>query len=753
MRERRRALLLRLLLVAPAVAAAAPAVTPSALPAAPHLNPNNLNANPANANAVETMDANWDANPTPNVWHKSAMAQANADPPPTSTKRHPPHVPPKYSPGPDGMWRRADSYTLVGSTVCDTCTTPTVSSTPSEDEVMENMPEGWVRTGVSSPQRTKITIALSVTLAVFIFLTLLRFHFRPGRKGPIADLEKRKWARIRGLSDAKAGTPTKGQTAKKWARATARWRDNARLLGRQRRVRRSQLAASASTTTLNASAATLAPNSSDDNTNISNTTPARTSLATPRRPSSPSTSSLASTSSLRSAASTSTISLAITPEPPAYPAQSSSAPHSNPHPQSQSPQGQRGASPARSTRSTRSARSTWDEPHLGANAEVPPAYPPPPPHSRSRPGMALALPPSSLAPPRTSRSGKEREVLDARGDALSPLDIDRADAEGDGEEAFPPYTPRADPDPFGEDGGAGYFGAPPQGGVAHVATDDKALLARLAAGSSRPPVSSGATIEPVRREAEGARAPEEEDVFESEFESDCEVLASSSPSPSTSASTSSPSCLPPPPPRSRSSLPPSSSLPPPPSLPPPGFSEKMALEREYASREAAASAVPVYPSAPAYAPSSSSSPPPRPSCPSRPPSFPSSSYAAPFEYGEGEPSAPRLSLAASAPPLEFGDEDEEAYGGYDEGEEASAPPLDLRDDEFVELELDEEAEGVLASPRPRLPDPSGEGEDEGDAAGAGEQAAKPKPVEPPKGRKPGGGEAHDTGWPASASAP
>lgn len=36
---------------------------------------------------------------------------------PTSTPRH--HVPPQYSPGSDGVWRRIDSYTLVGSTICD----------------------------------------------------------------------------------------------------------------------------------------------------------------------------------------------------------------------------------------------------------------------------------------------------------------------------------------------------------------------------------------------------------------------------------------------------------------------------------------------------------------------------------------------------------------------------------------------------------------------------------------------------------
>ncbi|KAJ7082537.1 hypothetical protein C8R43DRAFT_1142810 [Mycena crocata] len=304
------------------------------------------------------------------------------------------HVPPQYSPGNDGVWRRIDSYTLVGSTVCDTCTIDPTSTTIaiSEDEFRASIPTGWVRETVSSPGRTAVTVALSLSLAVVIVILILRCHF--WRKSPKPalgpDLEKRRPRNV------KPDTPS--PKVRKWmSRATARWRDNARYLARQRKGRRHHH---------------HSRRGSVESLVLAAEQPLPPSLP----PSSPAP-------SIRSLASTSTGSLVEpTPVPPPIIITSSATPTPPPEP---------------------------------------PAYPAP-----SKPAADLPM------------------------DAL--LSSEPA-------EDHPPYTPRSQPpyvandSYFGESPTAAYFGesSPSAEGTAHVATDDKALLARLAERASAPDLAQG----------------------------------------------------------------------------------------------------------------------------------------------------------------------------------------------------------------------------------------------------------------------
>ncbi|KAJ7075357.1 hypothetical protein B0H15DRAFT_658698 [Mycena belliarum] len=121
---------------------------------------------------------------------------------PTAASRH---LPPRYSPFPDGAWRRVDSYTLVGSTICDSCTTaPTpaqqMGAAPAPDldpdDFAASIPSGWVHDSVASTARTNLTIGLSLVLAGFIVITIVRCHFWPPPARAAA------WARVRGRAAA-----------------------------------------------------------------------------------------------------------------------------------------------------------------------------------------------------------------------------------------------------------------------------------------------------------------------------------------------------------------------------------------------------------------------------------------------------------------------------------------------------------------------------------------------------------------------
>ncbi|KAJ7292715.1 hypothetical protein C8J57DRAFT_5427 [Mycena rebaudengoi] len=171
---------------------------------------------------------------------------------PTRTHRR---IPPRYSEGPDGTWRRIPSYSLYGSTFCSTCTTKAtavVDAAVTED-IVENLPSGWYReVQVTNKTRTSITVAFSLILASLICITIALL-WRRGH-GPRRDIEARKHkhkakakakaAAAAAVDAANVGNTTtinskKSADPRKWmARATARWRDNARYLARQRRGRR-----------------------------------------------------------------------------------------------------------------------------------------------------------------------------------------------------------------------------------------------------------------------------------------------------------------------------------------------------------------------------------------------------------------------------------------------------------------------------------------------------------------------------------
>ncbi|KAJ7157196.1 hypothetical protein C8R46DRAFT_421712 [Mycena filopes] len=223
-------------------------------------------------------------------------------PPPQTTGTHSRHhPPPQYSPDPNGVWRRVDSYTLVGSTVCDTCTAnPTTTSiAATDDEFMASIPNGWVRDSVTTPVRTTVTVALSVALACFIIITIFRYHFTR-KPRPKADVEKRRHPPSTPSAKEVEKKQQQPQTqARKWmSRASARWRDNTRYLARQRRGRRHMHSRRASVESL----------------------VVVSSVEAPRAPSPvPSTRSHNSNSSSSSSSSLSLPLEAEVPQPPAYP--------------------------------------------------------------------------------------------------------------------------------------------------------------------------------------------------------------------------------------------------------------------------------------------------------------------------------------------------------------------------------------------------------------------------------------------------
>ncbi|KAF7347330.1 hypothetical protein MVEN_01488500 [Mycena venus] len=520
------------------------------------------------------------------------------------------HVPPKYSPGADGMWRRIDSYTLVGSTICDTCTLPTPTSDPSEAEIRAAVPPEWIRDTVSSPTRTTITIALSVVLACFIFLTLLRFHFvRARAPRPRSDVEKRRHrASVQStetLNDLKGQAINAQTTKRKWmARATARWRENARLLARQRRARRQRDLATISRRGSSESLVTPAPQA-------------------PPRSASPAPSSLSSSSlSAASSSTTSLASLAPPPEP---------------------------------------------EPQMPPIPNEPPAYP---------------LPSISVSPLLLVRLQSGRLLWMGCTWAWGCGTCSTWQTTGRTSLLIRPVRR------LGPMQRHTLTPPPPQLHSAHLATDDKALLARLAERASAPGIPpprtrlreerSGETLASTRTatststsapssssastyatsyagaDVEEARAPEEDDLpleIHIDF-GEMEGIDTSAPPfddggpsgvwgdsflprdggrPSVAAGekrTAGTSQLPAPPAPTR--------------VHGSGRNEKMALERAYAAREAEAHSayphsddVPMYPSAPAYA-------------------YP--------EEPEAGPSTPRASVLPSAPPLM---EEEYAFEGFE----------------------------------------------------------------------------------------
>ncbi|TFK41884.1 hypothetical protein BDQ12DRAFT_344312 [Crucibulum laeve] len=172
-------------------------------------------------------------------------------------------VPDKFEQGDDGVWRKATAYTLYGSTVCPSCREPTnavssaddqmqspadpqssASSTPSYD-IRDSLPQGWQPLEGSSEGRTTLILALSLSLAFFICFFIIgclfwRKTIRRKRKDN-KDVESRRRQRdvFTAEEEAKEIVEREAKIKQKiWARATARWKANARYSARQRRGKR-----------------------------------------------------------------------------------------------------------------------------------------------------------------------------------------------------------------------------------------------------------------------------------------------------------------------------------------------------------------------------------------------------------------------------------------------------------------------------------------------------------------------------------
>ncbi|KAF7302484.1 hypothetical protein HMN09_00882700 [Mycena chlorophos] len=506
---------------------------------------------------------------------------------PTPSRR----VPPQYSPDPNGIWRRIDSYTLVGSTICDTCATPPTSLQETDAAFQSSIPSGWIHTPVANSKRTSITIGLAVSLATLIFLTIIRCHFsmRAANRRR-RDIEKQ-WSEKRaraGELDLNASTETlapklaPGTTkSRKWmAKATARWRENARYLARQRRGPRTTV------TRKNGSVNSL-PIVDSKETDVD--------------------------------------------EPPI-------------------PSSSRAASP------TPSAADTLDVPDSSEPGPEPPLPEVP------EPVAATSTPPEPPAYPKPVPAVDMADILSF--EPSSP------------EAFFPAYTPRPAADEASSSDQFNPSGSSTRD-TAHVATDDKALLAQLAERASAPEMR-------VSEPGTTAVVPREDDL-EYEFEgfewtpaapgpSDAHVppLLPSPPLPVNAGATSSGAVL-----------------------------EKMQLERAYAARDLTSAG------------------------PSEP--------LTPAALGQAQASAPPLeagdipALVASAPAFVDDDENDEreepewmeAGPSYSRVPPSASPPVEREDEEEVGLEyVDEvEAERRARAQAPRPP-PEDYGEaDEGEGHG------------------------------------
>ncbi|GLB35791.1 hypothetical protein LshimejAT787_0300790 [Lyophyllum shimeji] len=168
----------------------------------------------------------------------------------------------------NGRWRKVESYTLYGSTVCLTCqdataTVPSVddqiqgsgsASTPQSApsatttyDIHDDLPPGWKPTTASGGGRTMLILALSLVLAFAICFLIISCIFwrktkRRKRKPDDVEMKARKRRKGRAADDASESMLALEREVKVkqriWARATARWKANAKYSARQRRGKR-----------------------------------------------------------------------------------------------------------------------------------------------------------------------------------------------------------------------------------------------------------------------------------------------------------------------------------------------------------------------------------------------------------------------------------------------------------------------------------------------------------------------------------
>ncbi|KAJ7597425.1 hypothetical protein C8J56DRAFT_851619 [Mycena floridula] len=164
------------------------------------------------------------------------------------------NLPPKYEPGVDGIWRKAETYTLYGSTMCKDCepttaaegaasatgsaSANTASATQTPD-ILDDLPNGWK----TKPRenRTTLILALSLVLAFvicFFIIGCLFWRKTVRKKFKDRDVEKR-LRRRRSPEDSEELIQVENMVKKKlWSKATARWKAQVRHSARQRRGRR-----------------------------------------------------------------------------------------------------------------------------------------------------------------------------------------------------------------------------------------------------------------------------------------------------------------------------------------------------------------------------------------------------------------------------------------------------------------------------------------------------------------------------------
>lgn len=176
-------------------------------------------------------------------------ASALSAPTPTLTRRG--LVADKFVEGLDGRWRRADRYTLYGSTVCMNCD-PTPP--PADDaiqpssiaipppatqstEMFDNMPNGWKPQAKVDSPRVTLILTTSLVLAFFICAFMVAFIVWRRKKRRRLDEELRLQNRVVNEHQDLAGREARVKQ-KLWTRASARWKANVRSSARRRRNRR-----------------------------------------------------------------------------------------------------------------------------------------------------------------------------------------------------------------------------------------------------------------------------------------------------------------------------------------------------------------------------------------------------------------------------------------------------------------------------------------------------------------------------------
>jgi hypothetical protein len=181
---------------------------------------------------------------------------------------HNPHrratIPDKYEQGLDGHWHKVATYTLYGSTICSvtlhlfmhTLTTksvkkqnckPTSTSSTSETipsptqspDILDSLPSGWKPTTGDHKTRTAVILAMSLALAIFIcFLISSCVFWRKSQRWPSKMKDEEMVLRRRRRPPDDNSIPSHKSKQRIWARATARWKLNARFMARQRRGQR-----------------------------------------------------------------------------------------------------------------------------------------------------------------------------------------------------------------------------------------------------------------------------------------------------------------------------------------------------------------------------------------------------------------------------------------------------------------------------------------------------------------------------------